>query len=176
LSAKAGPGRPARRTGFTLVEILVVIAVIGIVAGLVVANLGGDGVRDLTREARRFAGALEHAQALAQWQSETLGVSADARGYRFWRKDPADNWIAFTGDDVLAPRTVAPGVRVSAQTYGGAPVAADAILPFRASGRNEPFSFAIGSGAGVVVLAGDPLGRVSFAVAEPGAGTPVAAR
>jgi general secretion pathway protein H len=176
LSVAAVITRRARRTGFTLVEILVVVAVIAIVATLVVADVGGGGTADLVREARRLAGALEHAQALAQWQSETLGVSADDRGYRFWRKDDADNWVAFSGDDVLAPRTLAAGMRVTVQTYGGAPVTPDAILPFRASGRNEPFTFAIGSAAGAVVVAGDPIGRVSIADVTPGAGMPAPAR
>lgn len=152
---------------------MVVIVVIGIVATLVAVNLGGDGVRDLAREAKRFAGALEHAQALAQWQSETLGVSADGPGYHFWRRDGADRWTALTGDDVLAPRALAAGMTLAPQSYAGAPVAPDAILPFRPSGRNEPYAFALASPAGNVMVAGDPIGRVTFAVVA--SGTSVAA-
>jgi len=48
----------ARTSGFTLVEILVVIVILGLVAGLAVA-LVDPGERDASaREARSFAGAL----------------------------------------------------------------------------------------------------------------------
>ena len=65
---------PRRRAGgFTLIEVLVVVVVIGIASGIVIANLGGDDRRTTEREAKRLAGALEHAAALAQWKSETSG-------------------------------------------------------------------------------------------------------
>ena len=51
---------------------------------------------------------LEHAAALAQWSSETLGVSAEGRGYRFWRRDTNDRWSPFTGDEVLGPLAKSP--------------------------------------------------------------------
>ena len=176
LIAVRGLTRAPSGAGFTLVEMMVVIAVIGIVATLVTVNLGGDGVRQLSREAQRLAGALEHAQALAQWQSETLGISADGRSYRFWRRDNADRWTALTGDDVLVPRTLADGMTLSPRSYAGAPVAPDAILPFRPSGRIEPYAFTLGSAAATAMVAGDPIGRVTFAVVAPGTELPVMQR
>jgi prepilin-type N-terminal cleavage/methylation domain-containing protein len=71
------------RDGFTLIELLVVLVVVGIAASLVAANIGNDDRRDIQREAKRLAGALEHAAALAQWSSETLGVSAEGRCVSF---------------------------------------------------------------------------------------------
>ena len=151
-------------TGFTLVEILVVLVVVGIAAGLIFANLGGDDRRDLEREAKRLAGALEHAAALAQWQSETLGVSTDGHAYRFWRRDANDRWTALAGDDVLAARALPNAITIAPASYAGAPVPPDAILPFRASGRNEPYVLTLASPAGQMVLASDPLGRVRFGI------------
>src|SRR5438874_1167200 len=96
--------RRAAPFGFTLIEILVVLVILGIAASLVIVNLGRDDRRDVQREAKRLAGALEHAAAVAQWSSETLGISAEGAVYRFWRRDANDHWIAFTGDEVLAAR------------------------------------------------------------------------
>ena len=66
VSGRTGNASVTPISGFTLVEILVVIIVLGIVAGLAVA-LVGPGERDVSaREARSFAGALEYAAARAQ--------------------------------------------------------------------------------------------------------------
>src|SRR5947209_5673029 len=96
-----------RSAGFTLAEILVVIVVIGLAAGFIYAQLETDPRQTLEREARRFAGALEHAALLAQWKNQTLGVSATGATYRFWRRGTdadAERWVALSDDEVLAPR------------------------------------------------------------------------
>ena len=64
--------------GFTLVEVLVVLAIIAIAAAVAVVAYDGNDRDRANREARRFAGALEHAAARAQARSETLGASASA--------------------------------------------------------------------------------------------------
>jgi general secretion pathway protein H len=152
-----------RRTGFTLVEILVVIAVIAIASGFVLVNLGGDDRRATEREGARLQGALEHAAALAQWRSETLGVSADGPGYRFWRRGADSRWTALNDDDVLAPRALPAQWLVKPTSYAGAPVGVDVILPFRPSGRNEPYALLLASPAWSLIVTGDPLNRVQVA-------------
>ena len=154
---------PRRAAGFTLIELLVVLVVIGIAAGIVTLGLGGDLHRAAEREAKRLAGALEHAAALAQWRSETLGVSAEGAGYRFWQRGADDRWRALADDDVLAPRMLPVGIAVAPSSYAGAPVAPDAILPFRASGRNEPYVLLLTSSAWSLTVAADPLNRVVIA-------------
>ena len=91
---------PKRCRGFTLAEILVVLLVIGIAAGLAYAQLDRDPRQALEREGRRFAGALEHAALLAQWKNETLGVSANGGAYRFWHRvsdSEGERWLALSG-------------------------------------------------------------------------------
>jgi general secretion pathway protein H len=152
-----------RAGGFTLLEMLVVVVIVGIASGVVLVNLDGDSRRATEREAQRLAGALEHAAALAQWQGETLGVSADGRRYRFWRRGTDGRWTALDDDTVLAPRALPAEITVRLASFAGAPVAADAVLPFRASGRNEPYSLLLASPAWSLVVAGDPLNRVQVA-------------
>jgi general secretion pathway protein H len=149
--------------GFTLVEVLVVVVVIAIASGVVIANLGGDNRSRTEREAKRLAGALEHAAALAQWKGETLGVSAEGAAYRFWRRRGDDRWIALDDDAVLAPRVLPADFTITPASYAGAPVAEDAVLPFRPSGRNEPYALLLANSAWSVLVAGDPLNRVQFA-------------
>ena len=159
--------RPLAR-GFTLVEILVVLVILAVTGSLAIVAIERDERHLAAREAKRFAGALEFAAARAQARNETLGVSAD-RTIRFWRRESgADRWIALD-DDVLGPRVLPEPLVGAPTTYAGQRVAPDTIVPLRASGRNEPFTFAVASPVWLVVLAADPLNRVS--ITEP---TPVA--
>jgi type II secretion system protein H len=143
-----------------LIELLVVLAILGIAAGLAVVSLGADERRAPEREARRLAGALEHAAAAAQWRGETLGVSAEGAAYRFWRRGQDERWWPVADDDVLAPRPLARGLTVGVVAYAGAPVPPDAILPLRPSGRNEPYVLAVASADSLLLVAADPLNRV----------------
>ena len=149
--------------GFTLVEILVVISIVAIAAGIIIGTYDSDDRGVTLREARRFAGALEHASATAQARSETMGVSTEERGWRFWRR-PADagRWLAVANDDVLAPHLLPADTAVTPLSYAGRSLAADAIVPLRASGRNEPFAFVVSGRTSRIVLWSDPLNRVSL--------------
>ncbi len=56
-------------------------------------------------------------------------------------------------------------------SFAGRSLPADAIVPLRASGRNEPYAFALSGKTSRIVLAADPLNRVTMqadtAVAGP---------
>ena len=152
-----------RFAGFTLVEVLVVLIVISLAAALVYARLDSDPRGELEREGRRLGAAIEHAALLAQWHNETLGVSAVGSNYRFWRRgaNSGDDWSALSGDDVLAARTLPTSLAVAVRAYAAQPVAADAILPLRASGRNEPFVIELAAAEWHILLFSDPINRVT---------------
>jgi general secretion pathway protein H len=151
--------------GFTLIEIMVVVLIIAITAGIAVIAFDSDDRAIVAHEAKRFGGAIEHASARARWRAETLGVSADGDGWRFWRRPvDANRWLPLADDDVLAAHAVPDGIVVSPLSFAGQPLPPDAIVPLRASGQNEPFTFLLRGKAARVVLTADPLNRVSMLV------------
>ena len=155
--------RRASTSGVTLVEILVVLVILGLVAGVAVA-LVEPGERDVAaREARGFAGALEYAAARAQWRNEMLGVSADHRVLRYWRRDVVnDRWSPLDDDDVLRAHVLASPLDATAYAYAGRTVPWNAIVPLRASGRNEPFAFLLATPRYRTLVGLDPLNRASI--------------
>jgi type II secretion system protein H len=151
--------------GFTLAEILVVILVIGLAAGITYAQFDRDPRQALEREGRRLAGALEHAALLAQWKNETLGVSAVGDAYRFWQRNApgeTEQWLALSDDDVLAPRALPAPLVVASRAYAGQVVPPGAVLPLAPSGRNEPFVIELDAPEWQLLLTADPLNRVAI--------------
>jgi general secretion pathway protein H len=161
---RGGSGRTSaghRGAGFTLVEIVVVLAILAIVAGAATLVLRGPE-SSTRREAERFGGALAYAAQRAQWRQERLGVGVDAAGWRFWRQDPArDGWSPLVDDDALAARRLPDGVAITARSLAGAALPAEAIVPLRANGRNDPATFELEGGGARWRVATDPLNRVS---------------
>jgi type II secretion system protein H len=154
-------------TGFTLIEVLVVVAILAIAATVAIVAYDGDERGAVTREARRLAGAMEHASLRAQVRAETLGISAEGSHWRFWRRASGQaQWQPVTDDDVLRTHALPELMRVVPLRYAGRPLAADAIVPLRPTGRNEPYALALEGRATTVVLAADTLNRVTLAAGE----------
>jgi general secretion pathway protein H len=92
--------------GFTLIEILVVIVIVGTVLSLGMLSIGllGDD-RDLQTEARRFSSLIEVVQDEASLQGREFGVEVMTAGYRFVEYDALlGRWTDVLGDEVLRLR------------------------------------------------------------------------
>ena len=146
--------------GFTMIEVLVVVSILALAAGVAFVVVDGGERALLDREARRFAGALEYAAQRAQMRHETLGVSATEGTWRFWRRDSDGRWHVLSDDAPLAPRTLPAPLVATPLAYAGAPLPADAIVPLRPSGRNEPYTFALAAASMQAIVTADPLNRV----------------
>lgn len=77
---------PRRHMGFTLIELMVVVTIIGIMSGLIVMNVvTSDPQKDLYREAQRLAAVIEMAQDEALFGRQDIGIIVMEDGYSFAR-------------------------------------------------------------------------------------------
>lgn len=84
------PSRPltSRQTGFTLIEILVVMVLLGLLSGVAVFTLGsGKQQRELANEAQRLHALLRMASEEAILTNSEIGFSIDEDGYEFLEYD-----------------------------------------------------------------------------------------
>jgi len=72
-----------RRGGYTLLELLIVIAIIGIAAGVLTLSMRGNDSRRLTEEGERLAALFRMAQSEARVGGRPIRWQADLTGYRF---------------------------------------------------------------------------------------------
>ena len=75
-----------RHHGFTLIEIMVVVTIIGIMTGIIAINvITQDPQKDLNKEAMRFKALIEMAQEEALFSQQEIGVIVTEQGYKFAR-------------------------------------------------------------------------------------------
>lgn len=93
----------SRMTGFTLIELCVVIFVIALVAGLTTFALGGfQGRTDFEHAVEKLAHQLRVAQAEAVFEQAHMGLAVDEQGYQFYRRphERAD-WQVIEGNSAF---------------------------------------------------------------------------
>jgi len=101
---------PRRREGMTLVEILVVLGIVGVMAGVVTLGVGlGDRGTGVESEANRLADRLRLAADAVLVTRRPLALAFDGEGYGFVRGEGQATGLV----DALAERHALPdGVRL----------------------------------------------------------------
>ena len=118
------PVSPARRSaGFTLLELMVVLVLIGIIFSFAVLSLGGDDYAVLMeQETHRMMTLLGLASDEAVLRGDELAVLFAEDGYSFLILDEDQQWRATSEDGLLKSYALPEGVDLRLEVEGEPPI------------------------------------------------------
>jgi general secretion pathway protein H len=154
--------------GFTLIEVLVVLAIMGLFVGMVSAIVRPDDRGLLRVEAERLAQLLDLAAAEARLTGQFIAWTADGPGYRFLRMTGDAEWSEVRDSDLLRARTLPQGMMISRLRVENMPAQGAMRVEFTPYGPALSFSIGMSLGAARYAVAASPIGELRVL---PGEGT-----
>ena len=165
-----------RRRGFTLVEMLVVLMIMGLFIGLVSTITRPDDRAVLQLEAERLSQLLDFAAMEARLTGKSIAWTADESGYRFWRAGDDANWSEIRDSELLRARTLPQGMVVSRFRVENMRPRGAMRLEFTSQGASLAFAIGMSLGAAHYAVTGSPVGEVRVLLGEGIANGEVALR
>jgi general secretion pathway protein H len=156
-----------RPRGFTLIEMLMVLMIMGLFVGLVSAITRPDDRAVLRLEAERLSQLLDFAAAEAQLTGKSIAWTGDGSGYRFWRSGEDSNWSEIRDSELLRARSLPQGIAISGFRVENMRPQGAMRLEFAPEGSSLAFTIGLSLGAERYRVAGSPIGDVR---ALPGEG------
>lgn len=90
--AVSRPLKKAQSAGYTLIELMVVIAIIGLLTSFVLPYIPSDKTDRMRSEVDRFESLVSYAQTQAILQSQDFGLMVEGDTYSFMQQDEAGAW------------------------------------------------------------------------------------
>lgn len=156
------------RRGFTLIEMLVVLLIMGLLVGLVSTITRPDDRALLGVEAERLAQLLDLAAAESRLTGKPIAWTTDGPDYRFWRFEEDTGWAEIRDSDPLRARALPQGITVSDLQVETMRPQGIMRLEFTPYGTMLAFNVEMSLGAERRVIAASPVGDVRVL---PGRGT-----
>jgi general secretion pathway protein H len=149
-----------KRRGFTLIEMLVVLMIMGLFVGLVSAITRPDDRAVLRLEAERLSQLLDFAAAESQLTGKSIAWTADGLGYHFLRLGEDSNWSEIRDSELLRARTLPQGVAISGFRVENMRPQGAMRLEFAPEGSSLAFTIGMSLGAERYLVAGSPVGDI----------------
>ena len=153
------------KNGFTLIEILVVVIIIGIALSLAVAKLYPDENERLREETDRAVAMLEAARDEAAFSGHTIAFNISENTLTFYERDTRSaeiKWLPVNNPQLEA-RPFAEGISAALRLGGSGGQTSDknALALFQPAGVGAPFEVLLASNFGQRVIVADALGNLS---------------
>jgi general secretion pathway protein H len=147
-------------SGFTLIELVIVLALLGIVLAVTVLTAFPGSDKALHHEADRLAQLWTQAFDDVQLNGQTIVWEADSQGYRFLRRDGGELKL-ITDDPVLRPRLwpLQPLQLRGDASWSVSSAPGRWQVALERSGGGAPFRFELLYGDGRAIVRGDGLGN-----------------
>lgn len=159
----------SKHDGFTLIEMLVVMLIMGLFVGLVSTLTQPDDRARLRIEAERLSQLLDLAATKSRLSGKAIAWTTDGRKYHFWQFSDDSGWLAITDDDALRPRTLPQGMTISALRIENTHLQEHMRLEFSPFGVTFSFRVDMALGSARRAVEGSPIGEVRV-LPEPGTG------
>lgn len=155
------PPQHRRPCGFTLIEVLVVLAIVGIVVAGASLSLETLRHRDVDRAIERLRWVLEATAERAQTLGQPLALELLPDGYRFSALDTDGRWVAFDEAPLFSEQVLPDTLR-----WQGLRTAQGSSERVVFGNRSPRYELRVSTPDGIRVLAGQATGAV---VLLPGA-------
>lgn len=152
------PRKARQIAGFTLLELLVVMVIVGIMLGVVTINAMPSQRQNLQREAQRIALLLQSARDEAIVRNRLVAFEADSERYRFMIRDK-NEWLPIAKDELLRERPF----ELQPMNLSITPPLPEGSNPLRITfGRepvDKPFALTLSFGEYTAVVRADGVGH-----------------
>ena len=101
-----------RQAGFTLLEVLAVVVIVGIIVSFASLSVGQKSSHVIQEEAERLYGLLSLANEETVMQGRELALEFQEEGYSFLELNIDNQWIPLEQDKLLRERSFPPNIKI----------------------------------------------------------------